>query len=399
MPLVRTTAAALAFFVAFAAAMSVHAADAAPAPQKPPYRIVQRGSVMLPQSAPDHAGNDVPITGLSGIAWLGDEQYAAIMDNSDLVVLFSLALARDGTPEEPRDVRVLTLSEKHDYEDLAPCPEPLQQRIAAHRVRQGFPDPGRCLLVAEEDTPAIRAISLADGSLLGVIPTPKAFATRRPNRGFESLDIEPDGRHIWTANEEALPADGPAATAAAGTVVRLAQIAIPEPGEKAPEAPAQLAYAVDPPHQFARVFFGDPLSGVVALTGLGDGRLLILERSGCPGLPPFENRMYVVNTTDATDVTAIEGELAGKTDTHVGKVLLWQDQLGCNLEGLCLGPSLGGERRALLAIADNNGIGTPNLVVGFTLEEEVGGMPLSMVAGAAALAVASAGLALHQLTR
>ena len=399
MPLVRTAAAALAFVVAFAATMSAPAADAAPAPQKSPYRIVQRGSVMLPQSAPDHAGNDVPITGLSGIAWLGDEQYAAIMDNSDLVVLFSLALARDGTPEEPRDVRVLTLSEKHDYEDLAPCPEPLQQRIAARRVRQGFPDPGRCLLVAEEDTPAIRAISLADGSLLGVIPTPKAFATRRPNRGFESLDIEPDGRHIWTANEEALPADGPAATAAAGTVVRLAQIAIPEPGEKAPEAPAQLAYAVDPPHQFARVFFGDPLSGVVALTGLGDGRLLILERSGCPGLPPFENRMYVVNTTDATDVTAIEGELAGKTDTHVGKVLLWQDQLGCNLEGLCLGPSLGGERRALLAIADNNGIGTPNLVVGFTLDDPAGDIPLPMILGGAAVVAVALGLVIYRLAR
>jgi hypothetical protein len=294
---------------------------------------------------------------------------------------------------------VLTLSEKHDYEDIAPCPEPLQQRIAARRVRQGLADPGRCLLVAEEDTPAIRAISLADGSLLGVIPTPKAFATRRPNRGFESLDIEPDGRHIWTANEEALPADGPAATAAAGTVVRLARIAIPEPGQQDREAPTQLAYAVDPPHGFARVFFGDPLSGVAAVAGLGKGRLLVLERSGCPGLPPFENRMYVVNTKDATDITTSDGALAEHPEEHTRKTLLWQDQLGCNLEGLCLGPSLGGKRRALLAIADNNGIGTPNLVVGFTLEDQTGGMPLSMVAGATALVVASAGLVLYRLTR
>jgi len=399
MPLVRTTTAALASCVAFAAMMSAHAANAAPAPPKPPYRIVQRGSVMLPQSASDHAGHDVPITGLSGIAWLGDEEYAAIMDNSDRVVLFSLALASDGTPQEPRDVRVLTLSEKHDYEDIAPCPEPLQQRIAARRIRQGFPDPGRCLLVAEEDTPAIRAISLGDGSLLGVIPTPKAFATRRPNRGFESLDIEPDGRHIWTANEEALPADGPAATAAAGTVVRLARIAIPEPGHHAGEAPTQLAYAVDPPHDFARVFFGDPLSGVVALTGLGDGRLLVLERSGCPGLPPFENRLYLVDTKDAADVTAIEGDLAGTVEAHVGKLLLWQDQLGCNIEGLCLGPSLGGKRRALLAIADNNGIGTPNLVIGFTLEDTRADIPLPMILGGAAMVAVALGLVVYRLAR
>jgi len=399
MPLVRIAAAALAFCLTLAVVECVHAADSTAAPPKPPYRIVQRGSVMLPQSAADQAGNDVPITGLSGIAWLGNEQYAAIMDNSDRVVLFTLALASDGTPREPSDVRVLTLSEKHDYEDIAPCPEPLQQRIAARRVRQGLADPGRCLLVVEEDTPAIRAISLTDGSLLGVIPAPKAFATRRPNRGFESLDIEPDGHHIWTANEEALPADGPAATAAAGTVVRLARIAIPEPGQQDREAPRQLAYAVDPPHHFARVFFGDPLSGVAAVAGLGQGRLLMLERSGCPGLPPFENRMYVVNTKDATDITTSDGALAEHPEEHTQKTLLWQDQLGCNLEGLCLGPSLGGKRRALLAIADNNGIGTPNLVVGFTLEEETGGMPLSMIAGAAALAVASAGLVLYRLTR
>ena len=399
MPLVRTAAVALAFCASLALVECVHAADSAAAPPKPPYRIVQRGSVMLPQSAADQAGNDVPITGLSGIAWLGDEQYAAIMDNSDNVVLFTLALARDGTPREPRDVRVLTLSEKHDYEDIAPCPEPLQQRIAARRVRQGFPDPGRCLLVAEEDTPAIRAISLADGSLLGVIPTPKAFATRRPNRGFESLDIEPDGRHIWTANEEALPADGPAATAAAGTVVRLARIAIPEPGQTSPESPAQLAYAVDPPHHFARVFFGDPLSGVTAVAGLGKGRLMVLERSGCPGLPPFENRMYLVNTKDAADITSRDRDLAGRPEDHTEKTLLWKDQLGCNLEGLCLGPSLGGRRRSLLAIADNNGIGTPNLVVGFTLEDTRTDIPLPMILGGAAAVAVALGLVIYRLAR
>jgi hypothetical protein len=253
--------------------------------------------------------------------------------------------------------------------------------------------------VAEEDTPAIRAISLADGSLLGVIPTPKTFATRRPNRGFESLDIEPDGRHIWTANEEALPADGPAATAAAGTVVRLARIAIPEPGQQDREAPTQLAYAVDPPHGFARVFFGDPLSGVAAVAGLGKGRLLVLERSGCPGLPPFENRMYVVNTRDATDITTSDGALAEHPEEHTRKMLLWQDQLGCNLEGLCLGPSLGGKRRALLAIADNNGIGTPNLVVGFTLEDQTGDIPLPMILGGAAAVAIALGLVIYRLAR
>lgn len=395
MPPVRSIAAALVIFALLASTVDSFAA----VPAKPAFRISHRGSVMLPQTVRDDTGSEVSITGLSGIAWLGDNRYAAIMDNSDQVVLFSLALARDGTPQEPTDVRLVTLSEKHDYEDIAPCPEPLQKRIAERRIRQGFSDPGQCLLVAEEDTPAIRAISLSDGSLLGVIPTPKEFATRRPNRGLESLDIEPDGRHLWTANEEALPADGPAATAAAGTVVRLARIALPESNEKTTQEPVQLAYVVDAPHAFVRVFQGEPLSGVAALTGLGDGLLLVLERAGCPGLPPFENRIYLVDTNSATNITTIEGDLVAKVDRHVGKVLLWKDQLGCNLEGLCLGPSLGGKRKSLLAIADNNGIGTPNLVVAFTLQDTTDDVLLPMIFGGAAIAAVVLVLVMYRLAR
>jgi hypothetical protein len=232
-----------------------------------------------------------------------------------------------------------------------------------------------------------------------VIPTPKEFATRRHNRGFESLDIEPDGLHIWTANEEALPADGPVATAATGTVVRLARITTPEPNENVTQKPSQFAYAAAPPHSFVRVFGGEPLSGIVALIGLGDGALLVLERDGCPGLPPFENRVYLVNTNNETDVTAIEQDLARHVEHHVGKVLLWKDQLGCNLEGLCLGPSLGSTRKSLLAIADNNGAGTPNVLVGFTLEATNGGVPLSLVVGGASVAAAMLGLVIYLLAR
>ena len=395
MPLIRTNSAALLISAVLACAAISEAADT----EKVPFRIVHRGAITLPQTALDSRGNEVEITGLSGITWLGHDRYAAIMDNSDKLILFSLKLARDGTPEEATDVEVVTLSEPHDYEDVAACPEPLQQRIAARRMKQGFPDPGRCVLVCEEDTPAIRAASLTDGSLLGVIPTPKEFATRRHNRGFESLDIEPDGLHIWTANEEALPADGPVATAATGTVVRLARIASTEPNENVTQKPSQFAYAAAPPHSFVRVFGGEPLSGVVALIGLGDGVLLVLERDGCPGLPPFENRVYLVNTKNETDVTAVEQDLARHVEHHVGKVLLWKDQLGCNLEGLCLGPSVGGTRKSLLAIADNNGAGTPNVLVGFTLEATNGGVPLSLVVGGASVAAAMLGLVIYLLAR
>jgi len=367
----------------------------------PPARVTYRGFSMLPQSVVGRDGTNVEIRGLSGITWLGDDRYAAIMDNSDKLLMFTLPLARDGTPLEPTDLDVVTLSEHHDYEDLAICPPVLQERITARQFRRGLPDPGRCLIVAEEDTPAVRGISLADGSVLGVIPTPEPLAARRPNRGFESLAIDADGRHIWTANEEALPADGPAPTASTGTVVRLTRIAIPDPDQRDRPAPLQIAYAVDPPHGFVPVFPGPPLSGVVALASLGHDRLLVLERSGCPGLPPFENRLYEIRTRDARDISTVPDKAAERTADHVGKALLWKDQLGSNVEGLCLGPKLGGSRRALLAVADNNGIGTPNQVIGFVLEEAADEMSLPMVAGGAILTamVAIAGLTLYRLWR
>jgi len=395
MSLIRSTAATFALIAVLVCTAICRAEDS----EKPPFRIVHRGAITLPQTALDSRGNEVEITGLSGITWLGHDRYAAIMDNSDKLILFSLKLARDGTPKEASDIEVVTLAEQHDYEDVVACPEPLQQRIAARRMKQGFPDPGRCVLVCEEDTPAIRAVSLTDGSLLGVIPIPEAFSTRRPNRGLEALDIDPDGSRLWTANEEALLADGPAATAEDGTAARLARVAIPEPGQQRSEEPMQLAYVVDPPHHFVRVFAGDPLSGVAALTGLGDGRLLVLERSGCPGLPPFENRIYLVDTRGGSDVTAIDRDVAQRPQDRVAKALLWRDQLGCNLEGMCLGPKLKGSSRSVVAIADNNGIGTPNQLIGFVLEEAAGGIPVSIVARAAAVAAVAVGLLLCRLAR
>jgi hypothetical protein len=393
MPLIRTTAATSALFAVLVCTAISQAADS----EKPPFRIVHRGAITLPQTALDSSGKEVEITGLSGITWLGHDRYAAIMDNSDKLILFSLKLAHDGTPEEASDIEVVTLAEPHDYEDIAACPEPLQQRIAARRTKQGFPDPGRCVLVCEEDTPAVRAVSLTDGSLLGVIPIPEVFSTRRPNRGLEALDIDPDGSHLWTANEEALPADGPAVTAEGGTVARLARVAIPEPGQKRIEEPMQLAYVVDPPHHFVRVFAGDPLSGVAALAGLGDGRLLVLERSGCPGLPPFENRIYLVDTRGGSDVTAIDRDVAQRPQDRVAKVLLWRDQLGCNLEGMCLGPKLLGDKQAMLAMADNNGNGTPNQLVGFTLEQPRNGVAAPLLAVGVTIAILVAGFLLRKL--
>jgi len=353
---------------------------------RPMPRISLAGTLILPDTAPGPDGRDLPVTGLSGITWLGDDRYAAIMDNSDRLLVLRISLAATGKPLAARDLRIVVLDRALDYEDLAPCPEPLAARIVQRRLARGDPPPRNCLLVCEETTPAVRAIDMDSGSLLGIVPIPDIMRTRRPNRGLEALAVDPDGRQIWTATEEAVPADGPAATIDGGTVVRIARIAVPAVEAAAPQEFPQLAYAVDPPHRFLRVFAGDPLSGVVALVALGDDRLLVLERSGGPGLPPFEKRIYLVAAADAEDVSQVPGKLAERADLHVPKHLLWRDTLGCNVEGLCLGPPLAAGGRVLVAVADNGGLGTPNQLVTLVFDEGPAKVDASWIGAGAALA-------------
>jgi hypothetical protein len=329
-------------------------------------RVELAGQLPFPDEARLPDGTPVTVRGLSGLLWLGGERWVAVMDNSDLLVRFSLALGRDGTPERIEDLEAVKLSGPHDFEDLAACPPRLAARIARRRP-EAAGDADQWILLVEESTPAIRAVSMADGGLLGTVPLPPVFSTRRPNRGPEALAVEPDGSVIWTANEEALPDDGPLPAPGAGTTVRLVAIEVPE--EDGPVDPRfrHYAYAVDPPHAFLRLLDGPVFSGLVALEALGDGRLLVLERSGAPGLPPFENRLFLVDTAEAEPLPGPSRDLSSRPDLHILKQELWTAALGCNLEGMALGPSLRADVRALLAISDNDGLGVPGVLVGFRL--------------------------------
>ncbi|RLS79683.1 MAG: esterase-like activity of phytase family protein [Planctomycetota bacterium] len=367
-------------FLPFAASLLLATSLQASAP-----RIALRGTIELPASVTDAAGRDVPIAGISGVTWFAADRYAAVLDNSDLIVCFRLTLSAGGEPLAISDVEVVRLRETHDYEDIAPWPASSVDGGTRHQED----DAGRRVLVCEEDTPAIRGVSLDDGGLGEALPLPGILRSRRPNRGLEALALDPDHRHLWTATEEALADDGPPATADAGTVVRITRV--PLPGGDDRVTAAQFAYAVDPPHRFAPVFGGTPLSGLVALAALGSGRLLVLERSGAPGLPPFAGRIHFVDTTDCADVSAIAGGLAALGTCRVAKQRLWEDSLGVNLEGMCLGPRLASGDRALVTVADNGGIGGPNRIVCFTIAEPAATAPLPALALAA---LAAGGLAL-----
>ena len=66
--------------------------------------------------------------------------------------------------------------------------------------------------------PFVRRYSL-NGTFLDALPVPRPFQVTsnrssgvRPNLGFESAGVSPDGRYAFTGTENALFQDGPAAT-------------------------------------------------------------------------------------------------------------------------------------------------------------------------------------------
>ena len=67
------------------------------------------GSLPFPDDAVSADGEQTKITGLSGLTLLADDSWAAVMDNSDLDVTFTLQVSRQGEPTAIADMRTLEL--------------------------------------------------------------------------------------------------------------------------------------------------------------------------------------------------------------------------------------------------------------------------------------------------
>jgi hypothetical protein len=341
----------------------VLAADAATA-----LRVDPAGIVNAPGEVVEADGSRHAVSELSGIAWLGGDAYAAVMDGSDRLLFLTVTPTTDGMAPTVTFERSLPLDRIRDWEDLAIFTRP---------------DGRRRWFFVEEDTPAVREFAEADGDRpAGAGPRPLGaagmaslvgpFRSARANRGPEALAIEPDGSRLWTANEEPLERDGPPVASGVAGKVRLVGLAIDDAraiGAEAIERRREVIYEVDPPHDRVSLGGGPLYSGVVALVALGEGRLLVLERSAAAGVPPLENRIYLVDTSTAAESRDRKGNLAAVAP--VAKTLLWKGALGVNLEGLCAGPRLADGRLTLVAVADNgadNGVGRrPNPVACFFL--------------------------------
>ena len=342
--------------------------DGAERAAEAPISVEPAGVVNAPGEVVDTDGIRRPVAELSGIAWLGEESYAAVMDGSDRILILDVSPDPHGAPPKVTLKSSRSIDRRRDWEDLA--------------VFTG-PDRRRRWFFVEEDTPAVReyAEQIGDPPVgdaprqlreVGRVSLAEPFRSARANRGPESLALEPDGTCLWMANEEPLERDGPAVAAGIAGRVRLVGLSIDQSsaiGARSDpvEQRREVVYEVDPPHDHLAIPGGPLYSGVVALVALGSGRLLVLERSAAAGVPPLENRIYHVDTSTAAEARDHDGHLAAEGVTPVPKTLLWKGALGINLEGLCAGPRLADGRIVLVGVADNGAGRRPNPVACFFL--------------------------------
>jgi hypothetical protein len=266
---------------------------------------------------------------LSGITWVEGTRYLAVSDRDPMLYPLTIELnAQTGAIARATLGRGVPLAGSRDLEG-----------IAVDRTRG-------TVLVSDEDGPAIREYDPNSGALIRSLSLPAVFKQARNNLSLESLSFSPDGRALWTANEEALAIDGPRASDTTGSIVRLQRF------DREFRPDGQWAYRTDPALGVVRRGARDlESSGVSDLVALPGGGLLVLERAF--GAGGFRNRVYEVDFHAATDVGA-RASLAAMDDVAVGKRLLWEHAFfDINYEGAALGPPLAGGGWSLVLIADD----------------------------------------------
>ena len=185
----------------------------------------------------------------------------------------------------------------------------------------------------------------------------------RNNLAFESLNVTPDERYLFTASEGALVQDGPAANLGQSSFARILQYRLSsgQPG-------SEYIYVVNPVAEVPVPDTQFRVNGLVELLPLDNvGTMLALERSFSVGAEGGGNTiwLYEIQTQGATDVS---GEFSlypngiGQPPlsfTSVTKRLILnvEGDLGIepdNIEGMAFGPALPDGRLPLILVSDNN---------------------------------------------
>ncbi|XHR84567.1 MAG: esterase-like activity of phytase family protein [Gloeotrichia echinulata GP01] len=208
--------------------------------------------------------------------------------------------------------------------------------------------------------PFIQEFSLSSGKVITKLPIPDKFLPDkngkqgiRQNLAFESLTITPDEKNLFTASENALIQDGPAAQPKISSPCRIIQYNLLT---NQPEK--EYLYQTEPVSPLFNITgkFASGLPDLIALDN--QGNFLSLERT-FSGLG-FGISLFEVSLENADDIHDINSLLSvdSKKIKPVQKKLLLDlrnlDLLLDNIEGLTLGPQLPDGQRTLILVSDNN---------------------------------------------
>jgi hypothetical protein len=208
--------------------------------------------------------------------------------------------------------------------------------------------------------PFIKEFPLSSGKASKTLPIPKKFLPDkngkqgiRNNLAWESLTITPNNQYLFTATENALIQDGPAAQPDIGSPCRILQYNLQT---NLPEK--EFLYQTEPISTFFNLT-GKFASGLPDLLALDNqGHFLSIERSFA-GLA-FDVALFQFSLEGADDIQNIDSLLAvdSKNIKPVQKKLLLDlrtlDVALDNIEGFTLGPSLPNGQKALIMVSDNN---------------------------------------------
>ncbi|MCH7664676.1 MAG: esterase-like activity of phytase family protein [Acidobacteria bacterium] len=318
----------------------------------------------------------VPVGGLSGITYDAElDLYYAISDDpasKGPARFYTLDIDLSGASLDSTDVEVVAVTELRDRNG-APFVEMTLDLEAIALT------PERTLYVSSEGQadqgvgPFLREYEL-DGSYLRDLPVPRKFRPRagertgiRHNLGFESVALDARRNYFYTATENALWQDGPAADVGVASPSRILRL------DRTSGRPmAEYVYMVEPVGDAPPGIDDFRTRGLVDLLALDDSHLLTLERAYTQGVGNVVE-LFLVSLEGATDVRRWKS-LEGKSYRPVTKTsVLPLEALGLeldNLEGLTFGPRLPDGRRSLVLVADNNfSPRQRNQILAFALEE------------------------------
>lgn len=201
----------------------------------------------------------------------------------------------------------------------------------------------------------------ADGTFVRELDTPAEFLPApgrgiRSNLAFESLAFSPDRKRLYTATENALAQDGPAAGLETASPARIL-VLDPATGR----ALAEYVYVVDPVPVRPAVAGAFADNGLAELLAVSANELIAVERSFVSGVGNTI-KLYCIEPEGATDVSGIDPlptayspvrktlmlDLAGLTNDDGSRLRL------DNIEAITFGPTQANGHRTLILVSDNN---------------------------------------------